>query len=55
MSDTPKKPIPVAIQRIMDEVREEKEGRASGVYNRCVNKHSRSMGYNRAIVRHSRS
>lgn len=54
MTDTPKKPIPLAIQRLLDEIRAE-EGVKDGRYNRCILRHSRSGDYNRAITRHSRS
>lgn len=54
MSDTPKKPIPPAIQRLLDEIRVE-ESVKDGVYNRCIVRHRRSGDYNWAIVSHSRS
>lgn len=48
------KVIPVAIQRLIDEVRQDNIPSSHG-YNRGIVKHSRSLGYNRAITRHSRS
>ena len=48
------KKIPVAVQRLLDDVAEEKLDAAKGGYSRCITKHSRSMGYDRAIVRYAR-
>jgi hypothetical protein len=47
-----KKKVPVAIKRLLEEVKEEK---VIIGYNRCINKHSRSGDYKRAITKHSRS
>ena len=44
--------IPVAIRRLMDEVRNEEA--APSAYNRGHNRHNRSLGYNRGHNRHNR-
>jgi hypothetical protein len=45
--------VPVAIARLMDEVREEKQGSPEG-YNRMSTRYNRSLGYNRSHNRHNR-
>jgi hypothetical protein len=53
--EKPKK-IPVAIQRLLDEVKQEKEEATEHtVYNRAITRHARSGGYNRHLSKHARS